>query len=130
MSVYSDVLNSVIELMEETKPYARIVVGSNVPANGICVLPTPATSRAFLDKNTDMEWIIALNGKNADQLTVFEALSKIHTSLTRKKDYPSDTNYQIYDISAVAGPRLIGRQENDQWIYGSSLRIRFYMRGE
>ena len=130
MSVYSDVLNSVIELMKETKPYASIVVGSNVPANGICVLPTPATSRAFLDKNTDMEWIIALNGKYADQLTVFEALSKIHTSLTRRKDYPSDTNYQIYDISTVAGPRLIGRQENDQWIYGSSLRIRFYMRGE
>lgn len=130
MSVYSDVLNSVIELMEETKPYSSIVVGSNVPENGICVLPTPATSRAFLDKNTDMEWTIALNGKNADQLTVFEALSKIHTSLTRKKDYPSDTNYQIYDISTVAGPRLIGRQENDQWIYGSSLRIRFYMRGE
>lgn len=130
MSVYSDVLNSVIELMEETKPYARIVVGSNVPANGICVLPTPATSRAFLDKNTDMEWIIALNGKNADQLTVFEALSRIHTLLTRRKDYPSDSNYQIYDISTAAGPRLIGRQENDQWIYGSSLRIRFYMRGE
>ena len=130
MSIYNDVLMAVIDLMNETKPYSGIVVGSDVPANGICVLPTPATPRTFLDKNTDMEWTIALNGKNADQLTVFEALSKIHTSLTRRKDYPSDTNYQIYDISTVAGPRLIGRQENDQWIYGSSLRIRFYMRGE
>ena len=130
MSVYNDVLMAVIDLMNETNPYSRIVVGSDIPANGICVLPTPATPRTFFDKNTDMEWTIALNGKNADQLTVFEALSKIHTSLTRRKDYPSDTNYQIYDISTVASPRLIGRQENDQWIYGSSLRIRFYMRGE
>ena len=130
MTVYNDVLMAVKGLMDKTDPYANIVIGSDIPRNGICLLPSPASPSTFFDKNTDMEWVIALNGKNSDQQLVSETLCAIHTSLTRRKAYPSAENFQIYDIETVGSPRLIGREGNDQWIYGSSLRIKYYMRGE
>lgn len=130
MTVYNDVLKAVIGLMNESKPYSTIYVGSAVPRNGISVLPNPASPNAFLDKNAVVEWIIALNGKNENQMIVFETLNMIHLSLTRRKKYPSSINFQIYDIDTIGSPRLIGREGNDQWIYGSLLRIKFYMRGD
>lgn len=129
MTVYNDVLQAVIGMMNDTGPYATIVIGSNVPSNGICVLPTGAAPSAFFNKQMLTEWVIALNGKNSDQNLVYETLNTIHTSLTMTKTYPSADNFQIYDIETVSSPSLIGRQENDQWIYGSSLRIKFYMKG-
>lgn len=129
MTVYNDVLQATIGLMNESKPYSIIYVGSDIPRNGLCVLPTPASPNPFFDKNSTVDWIIALNGKNEDQVLVFETLNEIHLSLTKQKQYPSNDNFQIYDIETVGSPRLIGREGNDQWVYGSSLRIKFYMRG-
>jgi hypothetical protein len=50
-------------------------------------------------------------------------------ALTRRKDFPHSDTWQIYAIETTASPRLIGREQNSQWLYGSSLLIKFNVKG-
>ena len=70
-----------------------------------------------------------LNGKHTDEQILSAALGKIHTALSMATEYPAADNYQITDISTINAPGCLGREENEQWLYGSSLRVKFYLRG-
>lgn len=129
MSVYDDVLNAVIQLAEQTRPYTRIVVGSMPAENGIAITwANGAPETTFLSKNSIIELSAVLNGKHSDQQVVSGALGEIHQVLTRSKTYPSTAEYQILDIKTIGAPCYLGRESNSQWLYGSSLGIKFYWR--
>lgn len=129
MSVYDDVLHTVIALAEQTNPYADIAVGSAPADNGLSIAWTSgAPETAFLSKNSIVEMSAVLNGKHSDQQTVSGALGEIHKVLTRAKTYPSAEEYQILDIKTIGAPCYVGYENNSQWLYGSSLGIKFYWR--
>lgn len=130
MSVYSDVLTAVIGLAQATNPYANIVVGPMPPDDGISIAWSASATNTFFSKKAAAEMTAVLNGKNTEQKTVLDALGKIHTSLTMRKEYPSAENFQITDIETISAPTYLGREENRQWLYGSSLRVKFYLKGE
>lgn len=129
MEIFSDVLSAVIEMAADASPYSAIVFGSDPPINGLCMIPSGG-----MPPDTDMgkgmiyRVNVLLNGKHEDQLTVLDTLTAIHTILTKVKIYPNTDNFQILNIATTAAPSLIGREENKQWIYGSSLEISFYWR--
>ena len=124
-----DVLETAIEMTEDLDLYAPVIVGSLPPDNGITMtISGGSPPSTFWDKDTIQSISVVLNGKNSNQKTVADALSNIHASLTRRVDYPSTNDFQIMDIATISAPNLIGREQNNQWIYGSSLRITFFWR--
>ena len=129
MNVFDEILAAVIDMAQDTKPYASITTGALPADNGICMTwatGTPAST--FLDKGMAYQRTIVCNGKNTSQQAVSEALHAIHLALTKTKTYPSTPQWQITDIATVAAPAYLSREQNSQWLYGSSLRVKFYLR--
>ena len=131
MSFYDAMLDKIAEAAEATEPYAKIVYGSDPPKDGICMIPSAgAPADTHLNKGMIIRLPILLNGKNADQEKLLNDLTAIHAALTRKTDYSEFTtiNTQIVNIESMSLPAIIGREQNKQWICGSTLAVYFYWR--
>lgn len=129
MSAFSEILAAVIGLAQATNPYATITVGALPADDGICMTyATGAPSSTFLDKGMAYQRSLVLNAKNTSQQAAQEALDAIHVALTQATTYPSGEAWQITDIETIAAPSYLSREQNSQWLYGSSLRIKFYLR--
>lgn len=129
MSVYTDVLQAVIDLMNSMNPYAPVIIGAMPPDDGISAAWASSAYNPFFNKLAAVEMTAVLNGKHNDQKTVLDGLGAIHTGLSMRKEYPAAENFQITDISTLGAPSYLGREENKEWLYGSSLRVKFYVRG-
>lgn len=127
MSVINDVLLSVIDMALEVKPYATITVGALPADDSLCMaISSGAADAPFLTRGMSYELNVVFNGKNAKQQDVLDALNDIHQYLTQTKIYPRTDTFQITNIDTTNSPSYIGREENKQYLYGSSLRIRFF----
>ena len=129
--MYSGILDNIVDLAETVQPYANIVYGSDPPVNGICMIPSGGIpTDTHLDKGMVYDMPVVLNGKNADQQLLLDDITAIHEVLTRPLDYSniSTEECQIVNISTTALPSIIGREQNKQWICGSSLNVKFYWR--
>ena len=114
---------------EESGLYAPILIGALPADNGICCTIAGGWPEAtFIDKGMSYELSLVLNGKHANQQTVADTLNDIHQALTQTKTYPQTDAYQITNIETTASPSYIEREENKQYLYGSSLKVRFYYR--
>lgn len=124
-------MNAVVDLAETVNPYAPIVFGSDPPENGICMIQNGGfPPDIHLNKGMVYELPVLLNGKHENQATVLTTLSNIHTALTKRTNYADLRNdaIQVVDIETDAFPAVVGREQNNQWVVGSSLRISFYWR--
>ena len=128
--MYKEVIQAVID-MAQAAAGAKVVLGSLPPDNGIAMTGNASSYPIFLDIGSNEEMAVVCNGKNADQQIVINQLNAIHAALTRRKDFPATGKWQIYAIETTASPRLIGREQNNknQWVYGSSLRVKFNVKG-
>ena len=128
MSVYDDVLLAVIALAEQAKPYSSIAIGSMPPENGISIAWSAGSLNTFLDKKAAVTMSAVLNCKHENQQTASDALGTLHTFLNMRKDYPSSNRFQITNIETIGAPVYLGREENHQWLYGSSLKVKFFLK--
>ena len=126
--MYNDVIQAVID-MAQAAAGAKVVLGSLPPDNGIAMTGNASSYPIFLDIGSNEQMNVVCNGKNTQQQAVINQLEAIHASLTRRKDFPSTDTWQIYAIETTASPRLIGREQNSQWLYGSSLLVKFNVKG-
>lgn len=127
-SVYDEVISAVIALAQAVPSvYGTITRGAMPPDNGITITPaTGAPVSVFMDKNSTNTISLVCNGKHSDHKIVVNALAEIHDALTRATDYPSGDGWQILNIDTLAAPSYIGQETSGQWLYGSSLRVRYY----
>lgn len=126
--MYNEVLQAVID-MAQAAAGAKVVLGSLPPDNGLAMTGNASSYPIFLDIGSNEQMNVVCNGKNTQQQAVISQLEAIHASLTRRKDFPSTDTWQIYAIETTASPRLIGREQNSQWLYGSSLLVKFNVKG-
>jgi hypothetical protein len=126
--MYNEVLQAVID-MAQAAAGAKVVLGSLPPDNGLAMTGNASSYPIFLDIGSNEQMNVVCNGKNTQQQAVISQLEAIHASLTRRKDFPSTNTWQIYAIETTASPRLIGREQNSQWLYGSSLLVKFNVKG-
>jgi hypothetical protein len=126
--MYNDVLQAVIDMAQAAAGFP-VVLGSLPPDDGIAMTGNAASYPIFLDIGSNEEMNVVCNGKSTEQTTVIQRLEAIHEVLTRRKDFPHTDTWQIYAIETTASPRLIGREQNSQWLYGSSLLIKFNVKG-
>jgi hypothetical protein len=131
MSFYSELIDNIADAAEEIGLYSDIVYGSDPPINGICMIPSSVGPiQTHLNKGMIYDLPVVLNGKNTDQKVLLDTLTAIHEHITRRTDYSifSTVKCQVIDISTTALPSIIGREQNNQWICGSSLNVKFYWR--
>lgn len=130
MSVYDDVLEAVVGLANQTNPYAKVTIGPLPPINGISIAWSAGNLNTFFDKKAAVSLSAVLNAKHSDQRTAADALGRIHTALNMAKAYPSSAGFQITNIETSGAPSYLGREENQQWLYGSSLEVKFFLKGD
>ena len=129
MNAFDEILAAVIAMAQDTNPYAAITAGALPADNGICMTwASGAPASTFLDKGMAYQRAIVCNGKHTSQQAVSEALHAIHLALTRTKTYPSTPHWHNTDIATVPAPANRPGEQNSQWLYGSSLRVKFYLR--
>jgi hypothetical protein len=133
MSNFIDgIMQNIADLIDnEVEPYASVVFGSDPPDGGICMIQgAGAPTDTHLDKGMLYRLPVVLNGKNKSQSLVLTDLTRIHEALTRKLQYQdlSTADCQVVNIATTASPSIIGREQNSQWVCGSSFEISFYWR--
>ena len=131
MSFFSQLIDNIATAAENTEPYANIVYGSDPPNDGICMIPSSVGPiDTHLNKGMIYDLPVVLNGKNADQQLLLDDLTRIHAAITRRTSYTdlSTVSCQVVDISTTALPSIIGREQNNQWVCGSSFNVKFYWR--
>ena len=132
-SVTKSKVTQVIEAVRtkaQTAVTKTIVFGAMPPDDGISMaLATGASDETFLDKGQNYHASVVINAKSSNQLNALDWLGKIHETLTLTKTYPSGTNWQIVNIETTGIPMYLTREENQQYVYGSTVRVDFYMKG-
>ncbi len=128
MSVIKEVFEAVKTLADATNSYATIKAGALPADNGISMaIATGSPDTVFKDRGALYSMDIVLNGKHTSQETVLDALADIHQALTQRDTFPDTGEAQITNIETTNIPSYLDRTEN-QWLYGSSLRVSFYFR--
>lgn len=129
--MYDEILQSVIALAQTPSLYASIVIGSLPAENGLCAyIGSGSPDEVHLDRGSLNTLYIVVNGKNADQQLVVQALSDIHKRLTRSVEYPSGTDWSVTNIQTSAAPNRIGEEDSGrQYLWGSILQVDFYSKG-
>jgi hypothetical protein len=131
MSIVNEVMEAVIGMMNDLHPFATVTRGALPTGNGItCEIGPTVQTELYFDKNTFVPLDITINGKHKNMKTLSDTMNNIHSSLTRRRVYPSGEGWQIADIKTATLPRIIGREENNEWLMASGLSVEFYWRGD
>lgn len=105
----------------------NVVVGSIPPLNGYAVGSVGGSPIETFRPLTSNEGLpVLFNGKSSNQQLLMQDMEKVHHILTTSKTLPYSENWQIYAIETTSAPNLIGREQNKNWIYGSSFRVKFF----
>ena len=132
---HSAVIDAVLDMAQDAltdASYPQIITrGPCGTGNGIAAEPSFGTAdRRFMSKNGSFRVTLVFNSKDADMQMALNRLEQILLKLTRTKAYPADEAWQITDIMTNALPMLIGREEDNTWLYAASVYIEYYLRGD
>ena len=126
--MYDEILQAIIAMASEAAG-VKVLTGSMPPDNGVAMIGNAAPTEQFKDVGSVQRFSIVCNGKHTEQQTVINRLEAIHAALTRRRDYPGGSLWQILSIESVASPRLLGREQNSMWLYASSMLVKFFVKG-
>ena len=124
-------IEAIANWAQTTGPYAEILFGSDPPENGLCMIQNGGYAPDIhFNAGFIYDLPILLNGKHADQEVLLTTLGAIHELLTKTLDYSGlgSDQIQVVDIWTTAYPMIIGREQNNQWVAGSTLSVKFYWR--
>ena len=112
-------------------PYTSVGIGPLPADNGVSVyIGSGSPSEEFMDRGKTYQIAVTCNGKHTNQHTVLQALSNIHKGLTQKLSYSSGTDWTIKNIETISVPNYVEHDiSSGQWLYGSILRVTFYLKG-
>ncbi len=121
-----EIIESVQEMVQSITG-KRVVIGSVPPLDGYAVsMAGGSPIGTFRPLTTYESFPVLFNGKGEDLHTVMADMERAHHALTTSKSLPFTEDWQIYAIETTAAPSVIGREENRNWVLGSSLRVKFY----
>lgn len=126
-SIVNLVVESVMALINAMNLYATIKRGALGTSTYLACEISPFTPQTvFMDKNAYIPITLTINGKHANQQTLLDALNNITDGLSRKTSYTSGNGWEIVDITSGNYPRIIGREQNNDWVAACDIVIKFY----
>lgn len=124
-------IGAVMDLIDAMGNFASITRGAlGTGACLACELAPSMPSEVYYDKNSYTPLTLALNGKHSNLQTLSDTLNNIIDTLTRRTSYPSGSGWEIVDITGGNLPRIIGREENNDWIMAGDLIIKLYRKDD
>ena len=126
-----DIVDAMIDLANETGPYATITRGSLPSGEGITCETSDGTATArFLSRNEVYQVPIVYTAKHANLQTALSALSTIMVSLTHLSEYPEAAGWEMVQVMSNTPPTIVGRDEINLWVVGCSVIVEYYVRGD
>lgn len=122
----TDFLDALIDLAEETQPFASILRGPLTDSPSIAMEAAESSITRHMDRNEAVHTAVVINAKHTDMTTACNAVMAIQRKLTRLEDFPAGDGWRIVDVWADDVPRLIGRQDDDTWLFATSLTASIY----
>ena len=124
-SILAQVVEAVIGLVNGLNLFATMTRGAMGTGNSLtCEVGPTSPEAVFLDKNKYIPVDITINGKHTSLQTLTDALNTIHESLTMLTSYPSESNWEIVDITTLTEPQVVGREDNNSWMMASALLVK------
>ena len=131
MSILNSAIEAVMDMINAMDNFATIQRGAlGIDAGLTCEIAPSMVDSVFMDKNIYMPVTLALNGKHDNLETLSDTLNNIMDTLTRKTSYTSGNGWEIVDITNGNLPRVIGREDNNQWLMSCDLVIKIYRKDE
>ena len=129
MSIYNEILEAVVGLIQNTNENVGEKIGALPVGNSVAVyLINSQPETTFQDKGIQYNLNVTLHGKNTNPKTISDLLNNIHLAITQMTEYPYTDDWQINDISTNSLPQMIQREDSGEILFGSSLNIRVYVR--
>ena len=130
-SIINQAIEAVAALINGMNLFATITRGALGIDNGLCCEPGPSsTQEVYLDKGYYIPLTLAINGKHSNLQTLSDALNTIQDTLSMSKTFPSGTGWEIVDITSGIAPRIIGREDNNQWLMACDLVIKIHRKDD
>lgn len=130
-SVINLAVESVMDMIDGLNLFAQITRGALGIDNGLsCEIAPSVPEAVFYDKNAYIPLTLALNGKHSNLQTLSDAMNKICDSIPRLKSYTSGNGWEIVDITNGNLPRVIGRDDKNQWLMACDLVVKLYRKDD
>ncbi len=124
-------VESVVGLINGMDNFADMTRGALGTSPGLCCEIAPsAASEVYLDKNSYIPLTLAINGKHHDLRVLSDTLNDIVDEMTRATTYPDGNGWEIVDITAGNLPRVIGREDNNDWLMSCDLVVKIYRKDD
>lgn len=131
MNVLNTAIEAVMDMIDALGNFAKITRGALGIGNSIsCEIAPSMVDTVFMDKNSYIPVTLAINAKHDDLETLSRTLNNIMDTLTRKKSYTDGNGWQIVDITSGNLPRVIGREDNNQWLMACDLVVKIYRKDD
>ena len=130
-SVLNNAVDAVMTMIDAMDNFAGITRGALGIGNSLsCEIAPSVPESVFMDKNSYIPLTLALNGKHSNLQTLSDTLNNIMDTLTRAKTYTDGNGFEIVDITGGNLPRVIGREDNNQWVMACDLVVKIYRKDE
>lgn len=127
----NDVLEAVLHLINGLALFKQAILGPLTPEPGIAVMQGPSTPETvYMSKDAYLYLDITLNGRHSNLWLLTGEMNRIHSSLTRMKQYVYGQGWEIVDITTQTFPQVIDREPNNDWLMASSLIVKVYQTAE
>ena len=124
-------VESVMDLIDAMGNFANITRGALGTGNGLsCEIAPSMVEAVFYDKNAYIPLTLALNGKHSNLQTLSDTMNNIIDTMTRRTTYPTGNGWEIVDITSGNLPRVIGREDNNQWLMAGDLVLKIYRKDD
>lgn len=124
-------VEAVMDMIDAMDNFATITRGALGIGNSLsCEIAPSMVDSVFMDKNTYIPVTLALNGKHDNLQVLSDTLNNIMDTLTRSKTYTSGNGWEIVDITNGNLPRVIGREDNNQWLMACDLVVKIYRKDD
>ena len=130
-SILNNAVEAVMDMIDAMGNYADITRGALGIGNSLsCEIAPSIPESVFMDKNQYIPLTLALNGKHDDLQILSDTLNNIVDTLSRSKSYTDGNGWEIVDIESGNLPRVIGREDNNQWLMACDLIVKIYRKDE
>lgn len=125
------------EVYEYIRDELANVIGETVyngvlpPVTGFALqVDSGRVATTFLTTGIVYESGFLFNAKGPDQADLLRKMTSAHLDLTQRKTWEKKDNWQILNVMTDSLPRLLGREDNINWEYGSGFLVRYFVNKE